>query len=51
MSDINNEKFLNLHYALADEKSKDVIPTNAGNFRISIFLTKKCFIKTLIFLL
>lgn len=41
MSDINNEKFLNLHYALADEKSKDVVPTNAGNFRISIFLTKK----------
>jgi len=34
-------KSINLEYALVDETSEDVISTNSGNFKISIFLAKK----------
>lgn len=33
--------FLNINYALVDEELEDVIHTNSGNFKISIFLSKK----------
>lgn len=41
MSDNNEEKFFNLLYANVDEDLNDIISTNAGKYKISIFMTRK----------
>lgn len=37
----NEQQFLNLNYSQVDDSLSDVIPTNAGRYKISIFLAKK----------
>ena len=38
---LQEQQYLNLNYARVDDESKDIVSTNAGNFKITIFLSKK----------